>query len=60
MWPDVTLILREFARRPPLDLPGQIDPGREIAWLRLAPWSPASAARRGGWDLLDLVTPRLR
>lgn len=60
MWPDVTLILREFARRPPLDLPGQIDPSPDVARLRLAPWSSAPVARRRGSELVNLVTPRFR
>ena len=31
MWPDLTLLLREFARRPTVDRPEHADPGLDIA-----------------------------
>jgi hypothetical protein len=30
MWPEVTLLLREFARRPTIDRPERADPGLDI------------------------------
>ena len=37
MWPDVTLVLREFARRPAVDRPDLIDPGVACLKLRALP-----------------------
>ncbi|HEY9236777.1 MULTISPECIES: hypothetical protein [Phenylobacterium] len=51
MWPDVTLILREFARRPTIDRPNLIDPGVEFARaFALARRAPEPRARRAPSD----------
>ncbi len=38
---NVSLILREFARRPPIDRPGLIDPDPEVAKLSPMPFRRA-------------------
>lgn len=54
---NVSLILREFARRPPIDRPDLIDPDPVVAKLRPMPFR--RAVSRGPAPQI-VVPPRLR
>lgn len=41
MWPQVSLLLREFARRPTVDRPERVDPALHVANRRLLQQWPA-------------------
>lgn len=55
MWPDVTLLLREFARRPTADRPHRVDPGVDVARRDLG----RSLQRPVGPTPFEGVRPRL-